>query len=391
MNRLEHKGFFAKIMEAERLVGDLTFGLPPGTPLEVYHADAFKSYPENWMKGPGVFVVPVKPNKGLWFDWRDNDSNNTAIIPTVKGCNPITGLQTTGFHLEKYETKCPKHGCDFKAERFCIECGYKWPDRGYVSGNPLWWDGFRSGGDVRQFFFTEEMMRDVATHMIGKENTVPAFGFAFYSPKERRASASTITRGSIYHIIGLEPKFNYLTTSTQYYSSDCTTKSVSKGFPTLGALGSFGEIKSKGLLSERSRSAKRSRSANHINNDSFHVNDGDTPMGYCCDALAVPCAGGASANVTLDESSTSMEYPLPDALLERSVYVPKKEVAVGAGAKIRQELPVDSYALDSWRDTPDSVMTIYFVFQEEFLKMAAAGFNDFKDCKDGMLSGLPIG
>jgi len=66
-------------------------------------------------------------------------------------------------------------------------------------------------------------------------------------------------------------------------------------------------------------------------------------------------------------------------------------VAIGAGAKIKQELPVDTYALDTWKDTPDSVMTIYFVFQEEFSKMVAGGFKDFSDCKDGMLKGLPVG
>jgi hypothetical protein len=36
-------------------------------------------------------------------------------------------------------------------------------------------------------------------------------------------------------------------------------------------------------------------------------------------------------------------------------------------------------------------MTIYFVFQEEFEDMAAGGFKDFKDCKEGMLNGLPVG
>lgn len=196
MNTMEYKGFYARIMEAPRLEGDQVHGLPPGTPLPVYYADAFINYPENWMKGPGVFVVPVRPDKGLWFDWRRNSEINTAVLPTVKGCNPITGLQTSGFHLEKYENKCPKHGCDFLAERFCPKCNFKWSDRNYCSMNPLWWDGFRSeDGTVRQFFFTEEMMRDIATHLIGEKNTVPAFGFAFYTPKERRQEPAQTMRG----------------------------------------------------------------------------------------------------------------------------------------------------------------------------------------------------
>ena len=184
---MEHKGYKAQVMEAPRLVGDSNFGLPPGQPIDAYPVDVFIKIPENWMKGPGIFVVPVKKNKGLWFNFRQNSEINTAVIMTVKGCNPITGLQTSGFHLEKYEKSCPKHGCDFLAERFCPECNYKWPDRNFLSGDPLWWDVWKtSDGIGRQFYFTEDELKDIATHKIGSENTVPAFGFAFYSPKERR-------------------------------------------------------------------------------------------------------------------------------------------------------------------------------------------------------------
>ena len=351
VTKMEYKGYFAKIMETPRLVGDQVFGLPPGTPLPVYQADAFKSYPESWMKGPGVFVVPVSPNKGLWFDWRDNDENNTAIIPTVKGCNPITGLQTTGFHLEKYENKCPKHGCDFQAERFCPECGYNWPDRGYVSGSPLWWDGFRSEGDVRQFFFTEEMMRDVATHMIGKENTVPAFGFAFYSPKERRVSQVNNIIYKTHH-----SDFNYITMPllrSSTYSSY--------------------EVKSK------SRGIKLSKGMDSVPSALYSaVSDGTSFMGQ-------------DRGITLDCCALAEVAGAPVEIQAQESYTPQKEVAIGAGAKIRQQLPKDAYPLDSWNDKPDAVMTIYFVFQEEFNKMAEGGFHDFKDCKDGMLAGIPVG
>jgi len=350
---MEHKGFKAEIMEAERLTGEQTFGLPPGNALTVYHADSFKSYPENWMKGPGVFVVPVRPNKGLWFNWRNNDENNTAIIPTVKGCNPITGMQTTGFHLEKYETKCPKHGCNFEALRFCPECGYKWPDRNYVSGTPLWWDGFRSEGDVRQFFFTEEMMRDIATHMIGKENTVPAFGFAFYSPKEPRISYRSVTRG-----INISDNMKYLVSpsSIGYSTFPTTTK------------GSF--LLNKGIK-------YKSVSKSSLSEQSY---SGDYSSDDSLDSLGEPIATAYSISASFDNT-----------VIQERCIIPQKEVAVGAGAKIRQELPVDNYALDTWKDTPDSVMTLYFVFQEEFDRMAAAGFKDFSDCKNGMLNGLPVG
>jgi len=378
---MEHKGFKAKIMEADRLIGDQVHGLPPGSPLPCYHADAFKSYPENWMKGPGVFVVPVQPNKGLWFDWRDNDENNTAVIPTVKGCNPITGMQTTGFHLERYDNKCPKHGCNFEAHRFCPECSYKWPDRGYVSGRPMWWDGFRSeDGSVRQFFFTEEMMRDVATHMIGKENTVPAFGFAFYSPKVMRPSISNPSY--IYHCTSYESK--------GMFSGSYMHSTFPPGQPIMYSSqisdGLLGEVKGKtttrGLnMSKRILKKSSPMSSVKYSADCSPVLD-DSAM---LDSL--------DYSAPMEEEKTSS--PLGDFFgqersRERS-FVPQKEVAVGAGAKIRQELPEDTNPLDSWKDTPDSVMTIYFVFQEEFARMAEGGFKDFSDCKDGMLNGLPVG
>lgn len=366
MTRMEHKGFFARIKEADRLTGDYVHSLPPGRDLPVYQADAFKVYPENWMKGPGVFVVPVRPNKGLWFDWRDNDACNTAIIPTVKGCNPITGLQTTGFFLEKYETKCPKHGCELQAQRFCPECGYKWPDRNYVSQSPLWWDGFRSAGDVRQFFFTEDMMRDIATHMIGKENTVPAFGFAFYSTKNPRPKV-------VEHYI-----YNHNSYTPPLYLK-------SPGYSTGGVHEVKGNLrcsKSMGSLSKTCESTPEVSFSCSVPAPSDNV--GADMMDMFTKAGLVDAE--RCIDVTLDSFADAVS-----SVEVRESYTPQKEVAVGAGARIRQELPIDTDSLDIWKDKPDSVMTIYFVFQEEFNRMAAGGFKDFRDCKDGMLNGLPVG
>jgi hypothetical protein len=339
---MTYKGYSAQVMESVRLHGEGIHHLPPGSALNVYPVDSFLSPPENWLK-KGAFVVPVKPNKGLWFNFRMNDENNTAVLMTVKGCNPITGLETSGFHLDRYEGKCPKHGCDFESERFCPECGYKWPDRSYLSGSPLWWDGWVCEGAIRQFFFTEDMMRDVATHMIGKENTVPAFGFAFYSPKEPRLKVTTsqIIYNTSYHASGYSKHFEplYSTRNNNVFYSSTT------GSPNLAECDSFNSIVKS-----------------------------DSNLG------------------ALESLQRGVSMELPDTMVDREYgYKPQKEVSVGAGAKIRQELPQDNYPLDSWKDKPDAVMTIYFVFQEEFNAMAAGGFKDFKDCKDGMLKGLPVG
>jgi len=382
---MEYKGFKAQIMEACRLRGEQVFELPVGYALPVYHADEFLHPPEKWMKGQGVFVVPVEPEKGLWFNWRQNDENNTAVIPTVKGANPITGMQTSGFHLEKYENKCPKHGCAFVGDHFCTECDFKWPERNYVSQNPLWWDGFRAGDAVRQFFFSEEELRDVATHMIGKENTVPAFGFAFFTPKERReAPVSNLIRSMYLHEI---PKSNISYTQPSYLSAGSqtlgNTKCSTKGFSKLS-------IKSK---SSNSSGAKDENifTLNSMVSDSF-FNHMDPPDSSLKDCASTPALG------PLQEPAI-MEYPEDLVEKERCICVStprtrarkKVEVSVGAGAKIKQALNPDTYSLDSWKEEPDASMTVYFIFKEQFEELKAKGMRDLSGSEEGMLEGIPVG
>lgn len=350
---MSYKGFQAKIMEAERLLGENDHALPSGSPLPVYQSDLFVDYPKNWMKGPGVFVVPVKADKGLWFDWTMNDNTNTAVLPTVKGCNPITGLQTSGFHLERYENKCPKHQKDFQGERFCPDCDYRWQPQNYVAyPNVLWWDTWCSGKDGigRQFYFTEDPLKDISDRLIGKENTVPAFGFAFYRPKEPRPSKQVLWRPIFDKSWDYSYKF-FNDSSAGYdaagaYTVNCTSDaSFSNSGKELKTVGSFGSA-----LQERSM-------------ESFKQ----------------------------DTSSFSSDEPETRRRSISKTKASKKEVSVGAGAKIKQGLQVDPYPLESWNDKPDAVMTIYFVFQEKFEELKANGFKNLEGKKEGMLAGLPVG
>lgn len=387
-----HKGYKAQIMEAQRLVGDQVFGLPPGTPLPVYHSDAFVEWPLGWIKGQGTFLVPVQPNKGLWFNWTMNDANNTAVLPTVKGCNPITGMQTSGFHLERYDTKCPKHGCDFQGDRYCPECDYKWPFGNYVaSPNTLWIDGMvnQKDGSVRQFFFTEEELRDVATHMIGKENTVPAFGFAFYKPKEPRPSMPNVYRGS--GMFATATKFSY------YNSSGNNSGSFVAPGVFISTFSSGLSDNLKGTKSVRARKYRGSGATTGSLSTGSNIGDSfeDSTHVYCCSASENVPMACAAAPVEADLSH------LMDVDYERGISVkslvdhpePKtvKEVSVGAGAKINQALAKDPFSLDSWCDAPEAVMTIYFVFQEKFEELKAGGMRDLEGKPEGMLSGIPVG
>ena len=370
---MEYKGYKAQIMEAPRLVGETNFGLPPGHPIAVYPVDAFIKIPENWMKGPGVFVVPVRKDKGLWFDFRQNSEINTAVIMTVKGCNPITGLQTSGFHLEKYDDKCPKHGCNFLAERFCSKCNYKWPDRNFLSGNPLWWDVWKTADGVgRQFYFTEDELKDIATHKIGAENTVPAFGFAFYSPKVRRLEAEPVRGYGYGHPIYLyQFPQQHWDSEIHYYGRASNT--TSQGFIT--NTGSYTAATGVNTF---------------LTNEVIHSQElklrSDTKCSCNFMSSNVPEQNLIGRICTSEDVHEDTTFEKRDLNLKET-----KEVSVGAGAKINQELPVDSYPLDTWKDTPDAVMTVYFVFQEKFEELRAGGIRDLEGVKEGMLEGLPVG
>lgn len=354
---MEHKGFKAQVMEAQRLTGDYVHELPPGSALPVYPVDMLLDPPEGWMKGPGVFVIPVKPNRGLWFNWMANSNNNTAIIPTVKGCNPITGMQTSGFHMERYENKCPKHGCNFIHDRFCTKCNYKWPPQNYIGpSNKLWLDGYlnQKDGTVRQFFFSEEELRDVASILIGKNNTVPAFGFAFYTPKELRPDYYDFNEDYSYnHFYNYIYKYNY-----EFYKYDPI---IWNSMPS--------------------------------NTGTFKLNESSKPELY-------PIFETFSSNKPIYSSSEFNSFSNVKESYDRKkltgsyIQGPEelfKEVSVGAGARIYQKLNQDPYELSSWKESPDSVMTIYFVFQEKFEEIKAKGIRNIEGTKEGFLTGVTVG
>lgn len=338
---MELNGFKAQIMEADRLIGNHTFGLPPGEALPVYKVSDFIKKSESWVDDAGSYVIAVRSDKGLWFNWTANDPRNTAILPSVKGCNPITGQKIDGFGLESYKKKCPIHGNELTDDLYCDECGYKWAPQNYVCApNTLWLDGLcDTQGTVRQFFFTEDMKRDVAAAMIGKENTVPAFGFAFYTPKEKRMSVKLNNDGT-FSPVQEHNIFN------AYLSSNTTINALNFSLDTC---------------------KQRKGGGNDI---------------VVCKSLS-----NSISNVSMYSSSLcdANEHVLSFA---ETIHEYNKEVAVGAGAQIEQVIKRDTYTVDSWKDEPDAVMRIYFVFEDEFNQYASHGF---KGSLGSMLNGIPVG
>ena len=349
--------FKARLMRAQRLVGDGIFSLPPGTALPTFPIAALPGCPESWVSDEGSYVCPVSADWGLWFDYTENDHLNTAVLPSVKGMNPITGEKLEGLELKSYKKKCPTHGVPFVkgSKRFCEKCNFEWPPQSYICApNTLWWDGFRQpDGTVRQFFFSEDEVRDVASVVIGKKNTVPAFGFAFYEPvKRREPPPQSLIRGITSKGFG-SSLMNFDSKKIVYGSNICA--------PT-GPTGSTG-------------------STGHC---------GQTTIGQIMYSSPVPDMAMCDCSV---EEKTSGGITWHNAIsndvacLSESI----KDVAVGAGARIRQDLEPDTLKLSDWQIKPSAVMRLYFVFEKEFKQIVSKGIRDIVGDKSGFLKGLPVG
>lgn len=373
MYEMNYNGFVAKIMKAPRLTGNFVHNLPLGRPISVYPVDAFEHPLQSWVQGAGNYVVPVDPNWGLWFDFTGNDEMNSAVLLSIKGMNPITGQRTNGYGLERYVEKCPIHDEPFKDGLFCEKCNFKWPVQNYVTHpNRLWWDGFRSeNGKVRQFFFTEELAKSIPELVIGKEDTVPAFGFAFFKSKVRRETVAmpVACGGKVSEIKYFNSFLNAdqgtaLKGSSIHY--DCQSSTEYKGM---------------------SHEYNGYRSKSHA----LHKIGCLSKMSLCSESLSDE--ESMQSMKVGDVNNILFEGDFDKMLFERSVEKSKltSEVGVGAGAEIYQNLVVDQLKVTDWEEKPESVMRLFFVFVDQFKDIEAKGMKDLQGEKNGYMAGLPVG
>lgn len=341
--KLTNGGYFATLMKADRLKGDIVHGLPLGNPIMAIPIHCLPGVPEGWLRDSGTYVVEVDAEHGLWFDWTDNNAFNTAIVPTVKGMNPITGMKTEDVAMHQYRDKCPVHDVTFAHDLFCEKCGYHWPPQNYVSWpSILWFDGFKQpDGTVRQFFFTEEDKRDVASTIMGKKNTIPAFGFAFYRCKNNREPAyeSRVWINPNAESVGSFILCNDSNTDNNIkgfgdtYKTGTSVPPGPQGFPTLSA--------------SSSSSTSNSSSSTHISTVNYSPT---SRRGFYKNSYS-PSNDICSKNKKFNEENKQERFT--------------KDVSVGAGAKIRQNLNIDLTPLEEWGQNPEAVITLYFVFSEQ--------------------------
>jgi hypothetical protein len=362
----------------------------------------------------GSYVCPVDSDWALWFNWSMNISD-IAVLTSVKGMNPITGQRIDGLGLEQYVHKCPIHKVEFKHGRYCPECDFKWPDQNYVSApNSLYWDGFRSAdGKVQQFYFTEDMSKSIPELVIGKDDTVPAFGFCFYTMKQTNESRFLKRVGN-----KLKNKFpTEAIVTSRFYGTGASGYSGGAGVSGYSGISGYkGCAGTPGII--------RSKSAGSCGGGSFGLIGASFPGVYCStlgstDAAksgsdiklaatnssdSLDSASAAYFSSSIDESEPvrgigfgdriSLTSSSPVIMDSFSVDCERKstaEIGIGAGQTISQGLQKDMRSVDQWKDKPAGIIRIYFVFREQFEKYAKSGFNDLTGCKSGYLEGLPVG
>jgi len=158
---MRNNGFSVGFNMPPALSGEEIKTLPPYNKRMHFLVDKYPACPKDWLRSEGIvksFFVPVVEGSGMWFDFNDNESHthHVAIVISVQGVNPITGMPCNDAQLEQYIEECPKHKIKFGPDRYCSKCDYKWPKQNYITttGTPrghFWLDGFRTAeGIIRQ-------------------------------------------------------------------------------------------------------------------------------------------------------------------------------------------------------------------------------------------------
>ena len=385
--QMEQGGCTATLQAAARLRGEGVFGLPPGDPIQAFPIACLPGAPAGWVREAGSYVIEVDKEHGLWFDWTDNNPYNTAVVPSVKGMNPITRQKIEQLRVEQYHDKCPMHDVAFSHDRFCEKCGYKWPAQNYVAApNTLWWDGFRQAdGTVRQFFFSEDEIRDIASAVIGKENTVPAFGFAFFRPKKQR-------------VIEVCKKYEDVAIYVAQTLSDKHHSGMHKLFDdsyTHVTTTGGGGTKSAGFSPELNV-CDSIESCMHTE-DELTLNDCGADNSLqgtkCCTLSASAAPRGFTRGVVQTKSAMMFTSAVNKKLFDAAKTEERrvKSVSVGGGAQIRQNLQPDTLAADDWKPEPHAIIRLYFVFKEQMDQILNGGVVSVAGKPEGFMAGLPVG
>ena len=376
--------------------------LPPGYSAESHAVDEYPACPSNWMNGSDIassYFVVVEKDKGMWLNFNECDDYNydVAVVVSIQGINPITGINVSSLSLEQYREKCPVHGISFKQDRYCEECKFKWPSQNYITTTStprgyFWLDGFRRpDGSVRQYVFTEERIKGVAAQMIG-DDRVYAIGIAFYlskKPKEKTEREPIIRDCSVGGDLDNNGSFKKyianwngdkfsLNTNIGYCSSQSS--------PSTEKFGSNGQ---KNISPEMAMKIIRSSCEKGSSNISENIiscrgavpDVFNEPLGSSLDIVVG--ASAADSEDYEDKGGACSEDQVPEITEEETT-----TLEVGAGAKINQEIYEDPKDLDYWEEKPYGLIYINYCTKETAEKIIKDGKR--KDKEEGFLQSLEV-
>jgi len=361
---MKHNGFSVGLNTPNALSGDQTFNLPPYAPQKPFLVDKYPACPKNWMRSEGKtksFFVPVIEGKGMWLDFNENEkhTHHVAIVISIQGVNPITGMPCNDAHMEQYIEQCPKHKISFGPDRYCKKCNYKWPKQNYIctTGTPnglLWIDGFRTvDGIVRQYILTKERIKGVASHIIGKDR-VYAIGLSFFVSKEKKPQPSDsdilIQTTKTCNPIWIVPKDYYQPYQPYYYP----LADYYKNYPYTTT-----------TSIQYNMTVNQERSLSNMG--------GGTTFSNCnSPSQIISCSNNIKTVYSVDPVQT-------------------KKIEIGAGANINQFIYDDPEKLEYWHDYPESIICINYCEEQNALKIIEKGEIDTEGHKEGFLKEIPVG
>ena len=375
-------GFSCGFNTPPSLKGETTHGLPPYAKRVPFLVDEYPACPENWMRSEGKiksYFVPVQEGNGMWLDFNSNDNHayHLAIVVSVQGVNPITGLPCKDAQLEQYIEKCPRHKIKFGPDRYCKECDHKWPKQNYISttGTPrgyLWLDGFKTAeGIVRQYILTSEKMKGVASNIIG-EDRVFALGISFFLSKEKKPIQPSypILRGA-----PLTQIYN-ISSSPQFFSPTHTPLNWDNSTGVSPIVPSS--------VCSNSTDTYSSKWQNRCS-DYYDESSSGSGMDYVDEfraKLSKKSKPGDSQIKTQGMTKSFAKSIIP---------VETKKLEVGAGAEISQLIHDDPNGLDFWKDSPEGILCINYCTEIDGKKIIEGGKININGHKEGFLQDVPVG
>jgi hypothetical protein len=309
------------------------------------------------------YFVPVKEGRGLWLDFNSvwSHSHDVAVVVSIQGINPLTGLPTkNALRLEQYNETCPKDGSKVEKDRYCPTCKFNWPKQNYLctTGTPgglMWIDGFRGeDGIVRQYLFTADSARGVAAQLIG-EDRVFAIGVAFFLSEKEKPVRPPAFRSPFPDNHWDKIKGPGLPSPAPWESDF-----IGEAFPSKPPYEiTYGSSAAKGGGVLRSMSMSRS-------------------VGLSTDARRSMADLSSSANVL---RSMSVEHE-PEIAAG-----PRLEIA--AGAKIKQKVYDDPKDLSYWQKDPAGVLYVNYCHEDVCSQLIATP--RVATPADGFMAGISVG